>query len=233
MVKRLVPILLMVMVVVLAATHGMFNIAMRKAMRMNGPALSDRTAISFRVDDSFTAKERILILEAFGEIKRASGCIELTASFSRIPAGEMLLWRSDKDATIYRASQPFTWMYHAARYLAGPGVYMGIAMITTGDVFIMAAEDDEGTVDFRNTVVHEVLHVVFRSGWHSPRGGSLMYHSIGGGKQKLLAEETAALRAMCASPKIHKVALHEVWVPYRHHDARPAAVPSTAGRMVQ
>jgi len=233
MVKRLVPILLMAMVVILAATHGMFNIAMRKAMRVSGPALSDRTAISFRIDDSFTAKERVLILEALGEIRRASGCVELTASFARIPVGEMLTWRRDRDATIYKASRPSTWTYHASRYLAGPGVYMGIAMITTGDVFIMAAENDEGGVDFRNTVVHEVLHVVFRSGWHSPRGGSLMYHSIGGGKQKFLAEETAALRAMCASPKIHKVALHEVWVPRRHHDARPAAVPGATGRMVQ
>lgn len=231
-VKRIVPVLFIIMVVVFVATHGMFDFVMRRAMRTNGPALLNRTVISFRVDDNFTMKERALIFEAFAEIKRVSGCIELTASFVRIPDSEMLLWRSDKYATIYKVSQS-TWVYHVARYLTGAGSYMGMAIITTGDIFIMSSENDDGVVDFKNTIIHEILHVVFRNSWHSSHKGSLMYYNIGGGKQKLLDEEITKLRAMCVMPKVQKVVFHEIWISRGHSDARLVAVPGTTRRMVQ
>jgi hypothetical protein len=50
-------------------------------------------------------------------------------------------------------------------------------------------------------VTHEVLHVVFRDGWHSKDPDSLMYHSIGGGGQRFLAAEAARLRTLCALAK--------------------------------
>lgn len=233
MLRRLVPFLLLMMALICLATHGALNLVMRQAVRVSGPALPKRTEIAFRVDSRFTSTERALIVEALKEIERVSGCIKLTPSFVLIKTGEVRSWRSDKYSTIYRASKPLTWQYHTARFLTGPGSYMGVAMITTGDMFIMASENGEGHNDFLNTIIHETLHVIFKSGWHSPREGSLMYQSIGGGKQRLFAEEIAALRAMCVLSKTQKVVLYEVRVSYRHPDARPAAVSSPAWRMVQ
>lgn len=233
MLRRLVPFLLLMAALIFLATHGVLNFVMLKAARVSGPALSGRTEIAFRVDGKFASVERALILEAFKEIRRASGCIKLTPSFVPIKPGEVFSWRRDQYSTIYRASKPFTWQYHTARFFTGLGSYMGVAMITTGDMFIMASEDGEGRDDFRNTIIHETLHVVFKSDWHSPHEGSLMYKSIGGGKQKFFAEEIAALRAMCVFPKTQRVVLYEVRVSYRHPDARPAAISSPVWRMVQ
>lgn len=198
MTGRLVPFVLALLLLVSAGLHGLFTLAARKASRALGPALQDRTRIAFRVDAGFTAAERALVLEAFARIRKASGCVDLKASFEKVGFGEVLSWRRDNRATIHRASDPFTWKYQISRYLAGSGSYMGIAMVWTGDIFIMASRRREAPADFGNAVAHEVLHVVFNSGWHSPDENSLMHHSIGGGKQRLLGPEAAKLRAMCA-----------------------------------
>lgn len=231
MLRRLIVALSLAAAAALCCAYGILHVSVRKAAHMVGRPLADRSRIAFRVDADFTAVERELILEAFREIGRASGCVELTASFERLPAREMLSWRRDSHAAIYRAASPFSWEYHVSRHLAGPGSYMGIAMVTTGDVFIMVSERDEGPGDFRNTVIHEVLHVVFRSGWHSPRGDSLMHESIGGGEQKLLAEERTKLRAICAAVKSRKAVPNVV--PGGHSDAHRAAVLGASGRLVQ
>lgn len=196
MVKRIVPIILIIMVIILATLYGVFNLIMLESLSIKGISLSDRTSISFRVDKSFTKVERMLILEAFTDISRVSGCIKLNVTFAPILGKELLSWRRDNRATMYKASMPFTWRYHSARYLTGKGVYMGVAMLTTGDIFIMADIEDS-FIDFKNTIIHETLHVIFQSGWHSPHGESLMYPSIGGGKQKFLKKEIMALQAMC------------------------------------
>lgn len=198
MIKKLVPIVLALLLLLAAGLHGLFILAARKSARTLGPSLSSRTEIAFRVDAEFTPAERALVLNAFGQIRKASGCIDMTASFEDVGFGEILSWRRDDRATIHRASNPFTWKYQMSRYLAGPGSYMGIAMVRTGDIFIMTSRSDEIPADFENTVVHEVLHVVFNSGWHSSDENSLMYSGIGGGEQELLEPETAMLRAMCA-----------------------------------
>lgn len=200
--RKLVPIVLVLMVVSLVATSGGLWCSIRHAATTNGPVLVDRTSVRFRVDSSFTVAERKLILEAFRRIRAVSGCVSLEARFEDIGWSELFSWRIDSHATIYRASNPMAWAYHMARYLAGPGSYMGIALVTTGDVFIMAVHND-GRAEFMNTIIHEVLHVVFRSGWHSVRKSSLMYDTIDG-NQHFLAEETAMLRAMCAHPKTER-----------------------------
>jgi len=198
MTKRLVPLVLALLLLVAASTHGFFILAARKSARAVGPILPSRTEIVFRVDASFAASERVLILEALQRIKQVSGCVDLKVFFEHVGTDEILSWRRDGHATIYKASNPFTWKYHMVRYFTGPGSYMGVAMVRTGDIFIIASEDGEGSDAFRNTITHEVLHVVFKSGWHSQDRNSLMYHSIGGSKQLLLESEAAKLRAMCA-----------------------------------
>jgi hypothetical protein len=192
--------LLVALFVLLAvgAHTWMLVAAAHRAAHMVGPHLENRTAILFRADDSFSARERILMMEAAEAIAKASGCVKLTLVFGNIPLGEAMTWRSDNSATIYRASNPLTWKRKVADHLAGPGSYMGLAMITTGDIFIMASAAGNET-DFRNTVAHEMLHVVFESGWHSKDPDSLMYRAIGEGTQRLLDEERGKLREMCGN----------------------------------
>lgn len=202
MIRKLMPIVLILMVVSLAATSGILWFAIRRAAATNGPALASRTSVRFRIDASFTASERALILEAFRKIKAVSGCVSPEALFDDVGWSELFSWRLDSRATIHRASNPMSWTYHMARYLAGQGSYMGIALVTTGDIFIMTTGREDRAA-FMNTIIHETLHVVFWSGWHSMRKESLMYDTIDG-SQHLLSEEVAMLRAMCAHPKTER-----------------------------
>jgi hypothetical protein len=231
-IKRLVPILLVALVAFLAAAHGAFLLVARGASGMIGPPIPNRLAIRFRIDAEFTPTERVLILEAFRLIRLESGCIELTASFEPIGFGEILTWRRDDRATIHRGASHATWKRQMADYLAGPGSYMGIAMVTTGDLFIMASAAD-GPDDFRNTMVHEVLHVLFQSGWHSQDPKSLMYHSIGEGNQKLLGPEKAMLRHLCGASRYSGFIPHGKLVSHRHLDVHPASFPGGKRSLVQ
>jgi hypothetical protein len=199
MTKMLAPFVLVLLLLTAVGLYSLFVFFARKSAYASGPPLRSRTEIAFCVDAEFTPDERALVLETFGRIRMASGCVDLKASFEDIGFGEVFSWRRDDRATIYRGSNPFTWKYNVSRYLAGSGLYMGIAIVKTGDIFIMASRGDENFIDFRNAVTHEILHVLFNSGWHSPDENSLMYRSIGGGKQRLLGPEIAKLRAMCAT----------------------------------
>jgi len=195
-IRRLVPFLLLMMALVIGSSYGVFIFSMLKAARVCGSALISRTVIQLRIDDSFTTVERTLILQGIQELSNVAKCLKLTIAFDCVLFSESLSWRTDAYATIYRSSNPVTWQYHIARFLSGPGSYMGIAMTTTGDMFIMASERGDGAVNFRNTIVHETIHVLLYGGRHSKNKKSLMYHIISG-DQKLLPADVFRLKALC------------------------------------
>lgn len=172
--------------------------AMLRAAHAPGVSLpGQRTAVAFRADSTFTQDEQILILEAAKAIDLASGgCVHPSVVFEPIRFSEATSWREDGRATIYRAASWHEWAHHLAKKLAEPDHCVGISFTCTGDIFVMISRR-AGKVDFRNTVIHEMLHVVFKNGWHSTDKDSLMYHSIGGNRQKMLGVETNRLRAMC------------------------------------
>lgn len=202
-ITRLKTVALILAMVATTMISGLFGLVIYLAEYTGGPSLIDRQVIVFRVDDAFTAKERALILDAFRKVGHASDCVVLKASFETIRSDEILFWRRDGRPTIYKASSPGVWTYNVAKHLTLPHSYVGISFIRTGDIFILNSAEDgdsesESNIEFRNTIVHEALHVVFNSGWHSKDKNSLMYYAIGG-KQRLLEVETAKLRAICAN----------------------------------
>jgi len=190
----------------LTATHMVWK-AMLSAAYIHGVDLPElRTLVRFRVDSSFTQVERTLILEAAKDIERASGgCVQPSVVFEPISFQEAFSWREDGRATIYRAANWREWAYHLAKRLSAPDNCVGIAFTRTGDIFIMVS-CEPGEIDFRNTVTHEMIHVIFRNGWHSSDRNSLMYYSIWGNKQKLLSVEADKLRALC--PKVDNAVSH-------------------------
>lgn len=176
----------------------MLGKAIWRAAHVVGPHLMERKATRFRADAAFTPAERVLILAAVAEIAKASdGCVQPSVSFETVGLREAFSWRKDGRATIYRAASWREWAHHLAKKLAEPDHCVGLSFTATGDIFVMVSPE-YGEANFRNTVAHEIIHVALESGWHSPDKASLMYHTIGGGKQGFSGPEAAKLRALCS-----------------------------------
>jgi len=187
--------LLTFLIITVIAINFTFEILTRKFVHFE-KSLKNRTEIIFRVDDRFTKNEQKLIQDTLTEIRQASGCIKVKASFEHIGLLEFFSWRFDGRPTIYRATDPLSLAYHIARHIVGIEPCLGVTRLWTGDSFIMSTEISDGVDDFRNVIEHEVLHTVFNSPWHSSNEESLMFPYVSG-KQILTLEDILKLRKIC------------------------------------
>lgn len=167
--------------------------------------LKNRVKINFRVDDDFSTMEKSLILKAFQKINSLSGCVNLKVNFENITLRDIFLWERDGRPTIYKSSNLLSWKSYMFYYISNSVNNLGIAIIKTGDIFVTVSSDNEDK--FQNVISHEILHIIFSSGWHSKEEDSLMNATIGEKKQTFKFSEIYKLRQLCNK-------MEEPWIIY-------------------
>lgn len=134
-----------------------------------------RRFITFRVDSSFSYKEKEAISRALIKWQQASGgYVKLYWYEDDVYLSEIFSWLEDKTPTIYKASSRLSWKRHVSQYVTTSNDVLGAAMYSTGDIFIV----DDMPGRFEVVTVHEIGHVLLGS-FHSNNTNSVMYPTIG------------------------------------------------------
>jgi len=145
--------------------------------------LQDRKEIKFRIDASFSNKERKLIGQALEEWERATkGYVTFSYYVEKIPLLEMFSWKDDNKPTIYNGDSLLSWQRHVGLSVAEAET-IGLAFIFSGDIFIF-----DNKYRFKDVVVHEVGHLLVGS-WHSKDKTSIMFPYIMDGDEKFIRSE--------------------------------------------
>lgn len=158
----------------------------------------------FHIDDKFNEDEIFLIQKALNSVELVCPCVKLTFVVEPVSFLKALSWRSDQTYSIYKADNKLRWTYYTAkRLLDDDGPKLGVTILMSGDIFVFFGVNKNDSQDdkdiFKYTIIHEVIHALLISGWHSDNPQSIMYHVIGGRlfDQKLLEEEKNKLEKIC------------------------------------
>ena len=151
--------------------------------------LKDRRVINFRVDSSFTEKERLEIENALRRWEKATeGDVILRYYIDNITILEPFRFKSDGIPTIYRGISRLSWKRHIIRFNLDivDADTIGLSMTFSGDLFIL-----KGGEDFEDLVAHEIGHVLINTPWHSENPDSVMYPTLHekSRRYKILQEE--------------------------------------------
>lgn len=131
-------------------------------------SIKNRKEIIFTVDDSFSKEE-------FSKIKRAGrdwvnkiNTLKISFKLKKVNWIEMLYFGADGNATIYKAYQ-FGIKREAGIASSGSINVIGLAIITSGDIFILK------NIDIYQITKHEIGHILMGTNWHSQDPDSIMY----------------------------------------------------------
>lgn len=137
--------------------------------------LINRRNVEFHIDSTFSKKEILIIRKAFRRWEEETeGYIKISSRVRKVSGLEVFSWLSDGIPTIYNATYNLGWKRHIAKHIANCENTLGLAMIYTGDIFLLEGYSKR----FEGIVTHEVGHI-YLGKFHSSDINSIMYPAIG------------------------------------------------------